>query len=362
VIGDGLAGSVLALCLAERGARVRLIGAERPMATALSYGALPRGAPSRAWRRLERRHGPLGWRPSGLVFHDARGGLPAQLAALTLAVPVPLARVDAPTWLAARGPALEAAGVHQITGRIVGLQARPGGGWRLECSPLRPSDTAVSGSALTADPALTAGLALTAGTALTADTVVLAAGASARRLWPALPSRLCHSWAGVLHLETLAAAKGAADRWLDQARRGRIVQPRHWRRPALEAACATSPEPLWIVDAGLAPRGEGVVVGQISLIPPAGAQAAGGVSLEPPDPPWMEARLREGLGLLDPQLAAVEAPYRQVPVSFCLDGQPLAGPVAEAPGLWVFAGFSAAFSRVPLQAEQLALRVLASLT
>ncbi|MEB3318861.1 MAG: FAD-dependent oxidoreductase [Cyanobacteriota bacterium] len=334
VIGDGLAGSVLALCLAQGGARVRLIGAERPMATALSYGALPRGAPSRAWRRLERRHGPLGWRPSGLVFHDQRAGLPAQLAALTRAVPLPLARVDAARWLAARGPALEAAGVHQLTGRIAGLQALAGGGWRLEGIP---------------------------GAWSAANTVVLAAGASARRLWPTLPSRLRHSWAGVLHLETLTGAEGAAQRWLEQARRGRIVQPRHWRRPALEAACATCPEPRWIVDAGLAPLGEGVVVGQISLIPPAEAPAASGGGLEPPDPQWMEARLREGLGALDPHLAALEAPYRQVPVSFCQGGQPLAGPVAEAPGLWVFAGFSAAFSRVPRHAEQLAQRMLASL-
>lgn len=346
MIGDGLAGSLLALCLAHQGARVRLLGAERQTATALSYGALPRGGPSRAWRRLERRHGPLGWRPSGLVFHDLRAGLPRPLAVLSQAVPIPLARVDAPTWQAARRPALVAAGVRQLAGQVCGLRARPGGGWWLEW---RPSPADASSPDASSSDASSASV-----TVLDADTVVLAAGASARALWPALPGRLRHSWAGVLHLERVAPGH----RWLDQVRRGRIVQPRHWRRPALEAACANSQEPLWLVDAGLAPRGDGAVLGQISLIPPAGAAAG---SLEPPDPRWMEGRLREGLRLLDPTLAALEAPYRQVPVSFCLDGQPLAGPVAEAPGLWVFAGFSAAFSRVPLHAEELARQLLASL-
>ncbi|MFN9644636.1 MAG: FAD-dependent oxidoreductase [Cyanobacteriota bacterium] len=326
VIGDGLAGSVLALCLAQRGGRVELIGAAGAMATALSYGALPRGAPSRAWRRLEQRHGPLGWRPSGLVVHGPGGGL----AALTRLVPLPLARVDAPAWLAGRRQALAKAGVRQLAGRVDGLWPRPGGGWRLEWS-------GAGGD----------------GSELESELVVLAAGAEARALWPGLPERLRHSWAGVLHLESLDAVGGGAERWLDQARRGRIVQPRHWRRPALEAASAGNAEPLWIVDAGLAPRGEGVVVGQVTLIPP-----AGGAGPQPPDPGGMERRLREGLAQLDPALAGLEAPYRQVPVSFCPDGQPLAGPVAEAPGLWVFAGFSAAFSRVPAHAEALARRLL----
>ncbi len=332
VIGDGLAGCVLALCLARRGAAVRLIGAERRTATALSYGALPRGGASRAWRALERCHGPLGWRPSALIFHDQRAGLAPQLSALTRLVPLPLARVDAPSWMAARRQALAAAGVCHLVGEVRGLRAQPSGGWRMEweASP-------VDGEA-----------------ELRADTVVLAAGAGARTLWPALAGQLRHSWAGVLQLES----GGPANPWLEQARRGRIVQPRHWRRPALEAACATSPEPLWIVDAGLAPHGDGVVVGQISWIPPAATLPAGGLSLEPPDPTWMEVRLREGLRVLDPALAALEAPYRQVPVSFCVDGQPLAGPVEGAPGLWVFAGFSAAFSRVPLHADQLASRLM----
>jgi hypothetical protein len=183
--------------------------------------------------------------------------------------------------------------------------------------------------------------------------VVLAAGAGVRTLWPALPARLRHSWAGVLRLETLPPDGP----WLEAVRQGRIVQPRHWRRPALQAACADNQEPLWIVDAGLAPRGDGLVAGQITLIPPAEADTPD-PSLAPPDARWMEARLREGLHALDPRLASLDAPYQQVPVSFCVDDQHLAGPVADAPGLWVFAGFSAAFSRVPAEAEALARRLL----
>ncbi|MFN9570314.1 MAG: FAD-dependent oxidoreductase [Cyanobacteriota bacterium] len=334
VIGDGLAGTVLALSLAARGASVRLIGAgDDAMATGLSYGALPRGRPSGAWRRLERLHGPLGWRASGLVFHDGRPGLPHRLAGLSQRLPLPLARVDTPTWCSARRRALAAAGVRHLSGCVCALEPALQGSWRLKLAP--------SGGAESE---------------LTAKTVGLAAGAGCRALSPGLPRRLRHSWAGVL----LLAAGAPANPWLDQARRGRIVQPRHWRRPAVEAGSADIREPVWVVDAGLAPWGEGMVVGQISWIPPAGPEGERSPSLSPPDPHWMEERLREGLEQLDPELASLDAPYRQVPVSFCSDGQPLVGPVAGAPGLWSFAGFSAAFSRVPSEAEALADRLLAA--
>ena len=63
-----------------------------------------------------------------------------------------------------------------------------------------------------------------------------------------------------------------------------------------------------------------------------------------------------------PQLAALPGHYRQVPVPFCSDGQPLAGPVDGAPpGLWAFSGFSGAFTAVPPLAETLAESVAASL-
>jgi len=337
VIGDGLAGTVLALSLARRGVAVRLIGAGADIATALSYGAVAWGPSSWAWRRLESLHGPLGWHSSGLVFHDARTGLPRRLAALTRWVPVPLARIDTPTWMAARPQALAAAGVHHLARRVKVLRHLREGGWEMDLEPDGSSADSV----------------------LRAPTVVLAAGAGCRRLWPALPPRLRHSWAGVL----LVGPDAPPNPWLDQAWRGRIVQPRHWQRPALEAgSAAPGPTPRWIVDAGMAPWGSGVVVGQISWLPRARGAPGDGPeetgSLDPPDAQWMEERLREGLGQLDPQLATLPAPYRQVPVSFCTDGQPLVGPVEGAPGLWTFAGFSGAFSLVPTHADRLATRLV----
>lgn len=355
VIGDGLAGTVLALSLARQGAAVRLVGDGGNTATALSYGAVIWGPPSWAWRRLERLHGPLGWHPSGLVFHDARPGLPRRLAALTRRVPVPLARIDSPTWMAARPQALAAAGVHHLARRVRALAPRPEGGWALdlELDPTTHQEPDPTGRGA-------------GDSVLEASTVVLAAGAGSRRLWPALPFRLRHSWAGVL----LMGPEGPANPWLEQARRGRIVQPRHWQRPALEAASGIpTPSPRWIVDAGLAPWGDGVVLGQISWLPGAPEAADPGPSSsgpgtcgapEPPDAGWMEARLRDGLGRLDPQLAALPAPYRQVPVTYCTDGQPLVGPVEGAPGLWTFVGFSGAFSLVPTWADRLATLLLAN--
>ena len=47
-------------------------------ATALSYGSLSLGATGRAWRNLERLHGPLGWTSCGLKLHD-RGWLGRRL-------------------------------------------------------------------------------------------------------------------------------------------------------------------------------------------------------------------------------------------------------------------------------------------
>lgn len=287
VIGDGLAGTLLALSLARRGAAVRLIGRGPDTATALSYGSIAPGAPSSAWRRLERIHGPLGWHRSGLVFHDTRPGLPHLLASLSQRLPVPLARIDTPTWMAARPRALATAGVHHLARRVIALKAKPQGGWLLE---LEPTDQASSSSH--------------AVEGLEATTVVLAAGAQCRRLWPDLPAQLRHSWAGVL----LVGADAPANPWLDQARRGRIVQPRAWQRPALEAAAAApSAEPRWIVDAGMAPWGDGLVVGQISWLPGTTPQRTS-QPLEPPDPPWMEGKLREGLGQLDPQLQPLPLP------------------------------------------------------
>ena len=91
--------------------------------------------------------------------------------------------------------------------------------------------------------------------------VVLAAGASCRLLWPALPPRLRYSWAGVL---TVPHNPGGSA-WLELVRRGKVVLPRHWQRPGLEAKAAELEQQAWVVDTGLAPWGkQGVVLGQIS--------------------------------------------------------------------------------------------------
>jgi glycine/D-amino acid oxidase-like deaminating enzyme len=175
--------------------------------------------------------------------------------------------------------------------------------------------------------------------------VVLAAGAGCRRLWPALPPRLRVSWAGVLAL----ARNPGGSPWLDLVRRGRVVQPARWRRPDLDRRAARPGAQAWVVDAGLAPWGaEGVLLGQISLLRRAE------VECRAPDPVRMEDRLRRELARLDPALAALPGPYRQVPVPFCSDGVPLVGPVEGAPGLWAFTGFSGAFAIVPPLADRLA--------
>ena len=336
VVGAGLAGSLLALALARRGASVALVGSAHPSATSLSYGGLP-GSAQRSWRRLERWHGPLGLRRSRLVLHSWPGPLrrlPAWMQALPTA-PLPFARVDAPTLAAALSGALERAGVLRWQGTVSRIEPRPGVGW-----------WAIGGDGVPI------GLGSESGASRDSrgnPQLVLAAGAANRNLWPDLPDRLRYSWAGVIELDPSALDHEQRQQpWLQPVLRGRIVQPLRLRRPPLEAGAGALSEERWIVDAGLAPSGDRILLGQITLV---GANAD---PARPPDPVAMEARLRAGLQELDPQLATLPGTYRQVPVSFCLGGSPLAGPVQNSQGLWVFSGFSGAFAVVPLLAEALA--------
>jgi hypothetical protein len=217
---------------------------------------------------------------------------------------------------------LAATGVERRRARVTGPPQPAADGWRLDLEP--------AGS-------------------LTVAQVVLAAGAGCRHLAPGVPDRLRASWAGILLLpDRSALPRAAPGPWLRHAAAGRIVQPRHWRRPDLEAAAAALEEERWIVDAGFAPRGEGLLLGQISLVRPGLATG------EPPPAEPMEKRLRRGLAGLDPLLASLQGPYRQVPVAFCTGGVPLAGPIPAAAGLWVFSGFGGAFSQVPVLAPLLA--------
>jgi glycine/D-amino acid oxidase-like deaminating enzyme len=339
VVGAGLAGSLLALALTRRGLAVTLAGppagatpleagsAGDPIApaaaTALSYAGMLGCGPARHWRRLEARHGPLGWRRAGLVLH----GWPPPLDAAPLALqalltrPLPFSRIDVVTLNRRLPQVLAEAGVDRRPQPVRSLSAGAGG-WRLR---------------------------LADGGELAADEVVLAAGAGCRSLRPDLPRRLRHSWAGILLLER----NPGGNVWLEQARRGRIVQPRAWRRPDLERQAEETRQERWIVDAGVAPWGdEGVLLGQISRIGPEP------FAWPPPDAARMESLLRQGLAGLDPELGRIEGRYHQVPVTFCSDGPPLAEAVQGQPGLWTFTGFSGAFAAVPPWAERLAERMV----
>ena len=134
-----------------------------------------------------------------------------------------------------------------------------------------------------------------------------------------------------------------------------MVLPLARVRPALAQRAGSLAQEEWVVDPGLACLGDGLLVGQISLVRP-------GLELgAPPDPALMESRLRQALAHFDPGLAELPARYCQVPVSFCVDGQPLAGPVAGAPGLWTLAGFRGAFGEVPRASQSLADQIASSL-
>ncbi|MDA1247378.1 MAG: hypothetical protein O2787_08810, partial [Cyanobacteria bacterium] len=53
-------------------------------------------------------------------------------------------------------------------------------------------------------------------------------------------------------------------------------------------------------------------------------------------------------------LAQLPGSLRQAAVAFCSEGLPLVGSLADAPGMWMFTGFSAGFSQVPVLAPLLA--------
>lgn len=348
VIGAGLAGSLVALALAERGATVELLDpCTGSGATGFSYGGVPwwAGAPGpmnqlmasapAAWKRLESRHGPLGWRPCSLRLYwsqdDGASSVDRALAQVDTLVRRHLA-ADQVERLGA-SPVSGVAGALRVDyGRVdghalalalpVALQ-RAGVHWRRErCAPLRPG-------------------------ALPAGQVVLAAGSGCRALWPGLADRLRVSWAGVLLLEDPRLTRellGACS--LMPA--NDILMPLLAERMALEQRAEQLRQPAWIIDAGLAPWGEGLLLGQSSLIRPGTACGA------PPEAAPLEQRLRRSLGRVDPRLAKVPACFQQVPVSFTGRGPPLVGPVPEVAGLWVFAGLSSPFALAPPLAELLA--------
>lgn len=323
IVGGGLAGSLLALALREHGLAVRLIDApaSTPLrsATAISYGALP-GWPltptplgrlaagaARRWRRLQRQHGDLGWRPRRL-----------RLAARPL--PLPCSQVDTAVLMPRLPAVLAAAGVECWSLPLQQMQ-REHGRWVLS---------------------------LADGSRLHTSQLVLAAGAHCRELWPALPERVRTSWAAVLELADGPPPQGAAALWL----------PARFARVELERRAATLEQPQWLVDPGLAPWGTRALLGQHTLVRP-------GLPLGPaPAAQAVEQQLRQALAAQtwSAPLAGLPGSLRQAPVAFCCQGLPLVGPVAAAPGLWLFTGFSAGFAQVPVLAPLLASAVAAVAT
>jgi len=353
VVGAGLTGGLIALDLARLGLTVIQVAppSQEPEASAtgtsafstsatdLSYGSLSLGTTGRAWRNLERLHGPLGWTACGLKLHD-RGWLGRRLT-------LPASRVDGPTLMAALPRALAAVGVQQRPALVQGLEVGATGGWRLQLLDLAPPNQRQEPRG---DPR---GETPLGASILEARQVVLAAGAGCLDIWPPLARQLGISWAGVLALEI----NPGSNPWLRQVARGRLVLNQQEQRLGLEDQAGWLAEERWIVDASAAPWGpKGVLVGQISLVRPLdGTRRA-------PDPAKMEQRLRQGLQGWDPQLAALVGSYRQIPVAFGLQGRALVGPVPGAPGLWTFTGFRSPFSTAPLHAAQLAQSLAATLT
>ena len=315
IVGGGLAGGLLALALVECGAAVQLVDAGAT-ASWWSYGVIP-GWPlapnplarlaagaGRAWQSLQRRHGDLGWRRRPL----------------SLAMPLPLSQVDT-ARLAERLPAaLTAAGVDCRSARVQALSPLEGR-WQLQ---------------------------LQDGTSLAADQLVLAAGGLCRALWTDLPPQLGCSWAGVLELP--AEAVGVA-------RAAPLHLPPRFTRLALEQRAAQLQEPAWVVDAGLAPRGHGALLGQLSWIAP-GGEALSGPPVAAAES-WLRCSLQQSAPAPLAELAAGPGRYHQLPVAFCRDGLPLAGPLPQAPGLWLFSGFSGGFAQVPVLAPLLAQAITA---
>ena len=338
VVGGGLAGGLLALALAENGLAVQLVdsGDAQPAATSLSYGAMAswalprtplgqvlRQAPNH-WHRLQQRYGDLGWRSTW--FRPMGAGAP-----LGGRLPLPCSRVLVWRFRHQLPQVLRRLGVVQ-TGAVVRRLDPPerrDARWSLPITPV--ADGAGQGEVIRPRQ------------------VVLAAGAGCRSLWPQLPGQLRLSWAGVLALQQQSLG------W-PWARFGAVGLrlPRRFQRLELEARAPQLAAPEWQVDPGLLPWEEGWLAGQITLVRP-------GLDLgEPPSASDQEQHLRQALAGEVPALEHWPGRLRQVPVSFCTGGLPLVGPLAEAPGLWLFSGFSGAFTAVPSLAPLLARWIAAS--
>lgn len=328
IVGGGVAGALLALALRDRGRSVTLLDAPPELggvfsASAISYGALPgwplsasplaqlSASAGDAWQLLQKRYGDLGWHGSRLRVQGER----PLLSGLARWLPLPFSQVDSARLMARLPALLAAAGVVHCHGVAQGLA--PGNGsdrpWQVH---------------------------LGSGATLMASQLVLAAGSGCAALWPPLRGALGCSWAAVLKLPGFPAGFGRPAAWL----------PSRFARVALEQRSGALLRPEWVVDAGLVPRADGALLGQLSLIRP----------VEQADPPlaaaWAEQQLRQGLRQQAWALPLAEQPGEllQASVAFRPGGLPLVGAWPEAAGLWLFTGFSAGFSQSVVLAPLLA--------
>jgi glycine/D-amino acid oxidase-like deaminating enzyme len=178
---------------------------------------------------------------------------------------------------------------------------------------------------------------------LAGQTVLCAGAASGALLLPLgveLPL-LSFSWAAVLALAGIDLGGP------------RILMPLQGKRAPRELQGG----PDLVCDHGLAPWGEGLLLGQTSVF-------AGALALNPGLPP-AEAPLRRGLEAAAAQLLPTlsprqldQAPLLQQPVAYSRDGRPLVGPLASLPGLAVFSGFAGPFALAPVLAPLLARALL----
>ncbi|MCX5949168.1 MAG: FAD-dependent oxidoreductase [Cyanobacteria bacterium] len=347
VIGAGLAGCLAALALRDQGLAVTMVAPpQRAVASYCSYGGIPGWAvlPGRfgeamlrapeSWRALEQRHGSLGWQPCALSLHwseaEAEAASPL-VERLQAQVPgarlqsqrliLPFGRVDGLCLAQALPLALERCGIRRLQAAVASLEPLTPQGWQL---------------------------ILAGGGQLQAPRVLLAAGPASTGLWPPLaqcrPPAVGMSWSGALALEAGACAPqdlpaGAAEG---------IVIPLLGQRQALEGRCSRLERPEWIVDAGLAPHGDGWWLGQITVVAPSGAACPA------PDPIWMEAELRRQLRAVWPRLADLPGRLVVVPVGFPGADGPLCGAVDGASGLWGWAGMPGSFALLPVLAPGLA--------
>lgn len=315
IVGGGLAGGLLALALRELGVDVCLIAAQQPCATQWSYGVIP-GWPlgtsplalqaakaSGLWRDLGRRYGAIGWSRSRLQLHSGQPW--------SRLLPLPASQVDTARFHAQLPELLRSSGVRLLCADALAIEWDRGE-WLVRCSD---------------------------GSDQRSAQVVLAAGAACRSLWPAWPEVLRSSWAGVLELPDWPAT--------------RLQLPAQFQRPGIERSSGELKEPCSVVDAGLVPRGDGALLGQISRFFPGLALAE--------SPLGMEQELRQAISAsaLPKGLSEASGIWRQVPVAFSLTGNPWAGPLPDAPGLFGFSGFSGGFAQVPVLAPLLA-QVLAT--